>query len=367
MRIAIAPSYTTALAAFTRIAFRAPASFEGMRFDGNCCKFGRQSMSPRSGAVLYATSSSSTSASFFEPPAPPESNGLSIYSDILIPSPTSNAIERNNDEHAVMIVTGASRGIGREMVKRLLERTKGKVVACCRNSDDFEVSADEEVFKHRLYVMQLDLEKQDQIDALAEEIKSKFNRVDGLFNVAGLLGDGGKTTSGPERSLAAIERSWFEKTMAINVIGPVLLTQALSSMMRSKQRGRQRKTDDDGGLSHTVPHERPQTIVTNISARVGSISDNRLGGWYSYRISKAALNQATRTMAHELKRQGTLAVALHPGTTDTDLSQPFSKNVKKGSLFPVYFTVDQILDIVDALEDKHSGGLFDWAGKAIPF
>jgi NAD(P)-dependent dehydrogenase (short-subunit alcohol dehydrogenase family) len=84
-------------------------------------------------------------------------------------------------------------------------------------------------------------------------------------------------------------------------------------------------------------------------------------------MSKAALTQATRTMAHELKRQGTYAVAVHPGTTDTGLSKPFQRNVKPEKLFPVDFTVNQILDIVDHLDADHSGGLYDWAGKAIPF
>ena len=108
-------------------------------------------------------------------------------------------------------------------------------------------------------------------------------------------------------------------------------------------------------------------MVANLSARVGSISDNGLGGWYSYRMSKSALNQATRTMAHELKRQSTWCIALHPGTTDTDLSKPFQKNVQEGRLFPVDFTVSQLLDVIDSMGEENSGGLYDWAGKAIPF
>jgi len=116
-----------------------------------------------------------------------------------------------------------------------------------------------------------------------------------------------------------------------------------------------------------LPQGRSPTVIANLSARVGSISDNQLGGWYSYRISKAALNQATRTMGLELKRQGTWAVALHPGTTDTDLSKPFQKNVRKGRLFPVEFTVDQLLNVVESMGDQNTGGFYDWAGKALPF
>ena len=113
--------------------------------------------------------------------------------------------------------------------------------------------------------------------------------------------------------------------------------------------------------------QRPNSIIANLSARVGSISDNNLGGWYSYRMSKAALNQATRTMSNELKRQNVWCISLHPGTTDTDLSKPFQANVAKDRLFPVEFTVDHLLKVIESMDDTNSGGLYDWAGKAIPF
>jgi NAD(P)-dependent dehydrogenase (short-subunit alcohol dehydrogenase family) len=204
--------------------------------------------------------------------------------------------------------------------------------------------------RSRIHLVPLDLEKQETIEQAGESIRQEFDRVDVLFNVAGLLGDG-FTTPGPERSILKMDRDWIEKTMAINVIGPVMLSKELIPIMKTKG-------SKDG---------RPTSIIANISARVGSIADNEIGGWYSYRFSKAALNQATRTMAHELKRQGTWSVALHPGTTDTDLSLPFQKNVADGRLFPVEFTANQLLDVVDSMKDVHSGGLFDWAGKALPF
>lgn len=204
--------------------------------------------------------------------------------------------------------------------------------------------------KSRIHLVPLDLEKQETIEHAGQNIRKEFGRVDVLFNVAGLLGDG-STTPGPERSILKMDRDWIEKTMAVNVIGPVMFCKELIPIMKTKG-------SKDG---------RPPSIIANISARVGSIADNEIGGWYSYRFSKAALNQATRTMAHELKRQGTWSVALHPGTTDTDLSLPFQKNVAEGRLFPVEFTSNQLLDVVDSMKDGHSGGLFDWAGKALPF
>ena len=203
-------------------------------------------------------------------------------------------------------------------------------------------------------ILPLDLEDQDSIRNLSNIIQSSQNRVDILFNVAGILGDG-KTVPGPERSIRTIDRGWIMKSMNVNYVGPLMMSQALAPLMRSKN-----VKQKDGS-------PRPKSIICNISARVGSISDNELGGWYSYRSSKAALNQATRTMAHELKRQGTLALCLHPGTTATDLSLPFQSNVKDGRLFPVGFTVGRLIDVVECMKDEHSGGLYDWAGKALPF
>merc|ERR1719384_861551 len=107
-----------------------------------------------------------------------------------------------------------------------------------------------------------------------------------------------------------------------------------------------------------------------MSARVGSIADNEGGlGWHSYRMSKAALNMGTRTLAHELKRSGIWTIALYPGFTDTAMSLPFQRPgmKEKGLVFPVDFTVGRMLDVVESMDDKHSGGLFDWSGIALPF
>ena len=190
----------------------------------------------------------------------------------------------------------------------------------------------------RVKVLRLDVESQTSIEAAAAEIKNAYGRVDCLLNVAGVLGDGGDTDLGPERSLNKIDRGWMERTMSINTIGPVMVAQSLVPLMKRDRRGEGR------------------TVIASLSARVGSISDNELGGWYSYRISKAGLNMATRTMAHELKRYGILAVSLHPGTTDADLSRPFQKNVQESRLFPVDFTFRRFLNVVYSLDDTCTGG-----------
>ncbi|KAL7510693.1 hypothetical protein ACHAXN_007559 [Cyclotella atomus] len=313
-----------------------------------------------------------SSSSSFQAPEPPQSHGQPVFPDVVVQNNAglndSNAFIRNNDADAVFVVNGASRGIGLQFVKSLLQRAKGKIVACCRSpSTAHDLQIIVSGHPERVRILPLDLEQQSTIDDLGNTITKEYQRVDALFNVAGILGDG-ITTPGPERTLASIERDWLEKSLAVNVIGPVMLTKALSPLMRTTGRRTITVEGQDGDqIKIDLPQGRPQTIVANLSARVGSISDNRLGGWYSYRLSKSALNQATKTLGLELKRQGTWILALHPGTTDTDLSKPFQKNVQKERLFPVDFTVNSLLDVTESMGDEHSGGYFDWAGKAIPF
>ena len=106
-----------------------------------------------------------------------------------------------------------------------------------------------------------------------------------------------------------------------------------------------------------------------LSARVGSISDNRLGGWYGYRAAKAALNQFVRTAAIEAKRTHPRAVlaALHPGTVATGLSRPFRGGVPPERLFAPAVAAAQLLDVVAGLAEGDSGGFFAWDGSPIPF
>jgi len=106
-----------------------------------------------------------------------------------------------------------------------------------------------------------------------------------------------------------------------------------------------------------------------ISAKVGSIQDNRLGGWYSYRASKAALNMAIKTISLEwqYKVPNCCVAALHPGTTDTQLSAPFQANVAIKKLFSADQTAALLIDVIDNLNSKNSGRFWNWDGKEIPW
>uniref|UniRef100_A0A7S1BR16 Uncharacterized protein n=1 Tax=Corethron hystrix TaxID=216773 RepID=A0A7S1BR16_9STRA len=295
--------------------------------------------------------------STFVPPPPNAYHGAPVYDPVDLASPPSSSAgsARNADPDAVFVVVGASRGIGLEYVRALLSRTAGHIVACCRDpAGAEELGRVAEAADGRATVLPLDVAEQAQVERLANELRSGRERVDGLFNVAGILGDG---DAGPERNVSALDRTFLEKNMTVNVVGPMMVIRELAPLLKARK-GKK-----------LLPGRSAPSAVVNMSARVGSLADcNRAGlGWHSYRMSKAALNMGTRVLAHELKRQGTWTVALYPGMTDTDLSKPFQKGVKQEFIFPVEFTVGRMLDVVDRMEEKHSGGLYDWAGQALPF
>jgi NAD(P)-dependent dehydrogenase (short-subunit alcohol dehydrogenase family) len=112
-----------------------------------------------------------------------------------------------------------------------------------------------------------------------------------------------------------------------------------------------------------------RSVFAVLSARVGSITDNRLGGWHSYRASKAALNMLVRNFAIELTARNpqAIAIAIHPGTVDTSLSKPFQRSLPDGCLFQPDQSATQILSVIDKLSAADSGSLFAWNGEQIPF
>ena len=158
----------------------------------------------------------------------------------------------------------------------------------------------------------------------------------------GLLHD---ATHGPEKSYREFDPAWLEQVLRVNAIGPALVAKHLLPVMPKQGR----------------------TVFAVLSARIGSISDNRLGGWYGYRMAKAALNQLVRTLSIEEKRRNdrSIVVGLHPGTVDTGLSKPFQGNVRPGTLFTPDRAASQLLDVIDALTVTDSGRLFDFEGKEV--
>lgn len=160
----------------------------------------------------------------------------------------------------------------------------------------------------------------------------------------GLLHDGGLQ---PEKRLADLDPERLARTFAVNTIGPALLLKHFGP-----------KLPRDG-----------KSVIAVLTARVGSIADNRKGGWYGYRASKAAANQLVRTAAIELavRRPDCACVALHPGTVDTALSAPFQRGVPEGQLFTPDAAAARLLSVIDGLTGADTGRFFAWDGQEIPF
>jgi NAD(P)-dependent dehydrogenase (short-subunit alcohol dehydrogenase family) len=151
----------------------------------------------------------------------------------------------------------------------------------------------------------------------------------------------------PEKRLSQLTTANLVSSFALNAFGPILLAQALESCLPRDQ------------AFH----------FASLSARVGSIGDNGLGGWYSYRASKAAQNQLLRTLAIEWKRRLPMGCVslLHPGTTATGLSSPFQAGVAEGRLFSPARAANQLLDVLEGLSADQSGQFWAWDGSAIPW
>ena len=249
---------------------------------------------------------------------------------------------RTADRNAVMMVMGASRGIGFALVKKLLSSTKGRVFAACRDPTSAKDLRALESRETRLKVcpVGVDLRDMKSIEDITQYIGGETeNRLDMMINTVGILHQGDRT---PERALKHLDSEWLQQNLQVNTIGPIMLMKHLAPLLRTKGR-----------------KDRPISVAATLSARVGSISDNNLGGWYSYRISKAALNMGIRTCSLELARQGTRVLALHPGTVTTDLSAPFRGNVSKSKLLLPEESAEKLLHVIDTRGDeipKLSGG-----------
>lgn len=165
-----------------------------------------------------------------------------------------------------------------------------------------------------------------------------------IIVATGRLGAGGR---GPEKTMRALEPLALAEAFAVNATGPALVAKHLLPL---------------------TPRDRP-SLFAALSARVGSIGDNRSGGWYGYRASKAALNMIVRTLAIEHARTRPLGVcvALHPGTVDTALSAPFLVGLAPERLFTPARSAAALLGVMDRLGPTDTGGFFAWDGTPIPW
>ena len=246
-----------------------------------------------------------------------------------------------------VLIQGASRGIGLEFVRQLLaEPQVGRIFAACRSPQTATALTSLTAGEPRLRVLALDAADEDSIRAASAAVGATAPRLHLVINCAGVLHE---TASGvaPEKRLADVRPESLTASFAVNAFGPLLVAKHFEALLAHKERA----------------------VFASISARVGSIGDNRLGGWYTYRGAKAAQNMFTKTLSIEWarSRRNVICVALHPGTTDTDLSRPFQANVAPEKLFSSERTVRQLLTVIDALRPEDTGRFLGWDGAEIPW
>ena len=216
------------------------------------------------------------------------------------------------------LVVGASGGIGAALMEEL--ETRGFLVTGLSRSGNG-----------------LDITDVTSVGRVFGKLKGPF---DVVFVATGTLAGAGGT---PEKALAALDPMKMLEVYAVNAVGPALILAQVEKLL---------------------PKEAP-SFVAVLTARVGSIGDNRMGGWYSYRASKAAANQIVRSASLELnrKRKRSTVVALHPGTVET----PFTKEYKAHRMVPAYAAAKSLCDVVLGLTPDQSGKFFDYNGDVVPW
>jgi NAD(P)-dependent dehydrogenase (short-subunit alcohol dehydrogenase family) len=241
------------------------------------------------------------------------------------------------------LVVGANGGIGLAITRRLLrEHAVQRVYASYRRAESSAGLL--EIDDDRLHTFRADVTDPADLEGLADGIRANDDQPDLVINAAGILHECGLQ---PEKSLNQCWHDSLMRLFLINSVGPLMLAKAVIPLMARRRPGH----------------------FAVLSAMVGSIADNRLGGWYGYRASKAALNQFMRTLAIECRRSHPqlCITAIHPGTTDTSLSRPFQANVRPGKLYTASQSAARILKEVSAAQAEHSGHFINWDGKPLPW
>ncbi|MEM7405100.1 MAG: SDR family NAD(P)-dependent oxidoreductase [Pseudomonadota bacterium] len=261
-------------------------------------------------------------------------------------------VVRPRDAHAVVV--GATGGVGAAVVKALVAQRRystvwalGRTMTVPPEAEEASRAPADSDPECRVRRLRVDVTSESSIELAATQFGAELGRSGGylslLFNAAGVLHEGRNMR--PERRLADVDASSVQRSFAVNALGPLLVAKHFATYL--PRRGR--------------------SIVANVSARVGSIGDNRLGGWYAYRAAKAAQNMFTRNLAIELRRRAAdvICVALHPGTVDTRLSLPFQGNLPSGQMRSPDVAAAQLLQVLDALTSADNGSFKAWDGADI--
>lgn len=233
-------------------------------------------------------------------------------------------------------IIGASGGIGNAVVDLLSEQdTIEHILACGRSEISHSAT--------KVEYQTIDLTNEDTIEKAAKRA-AEIGPQDLVFVTTGFLHNG---DIHPEKAIRDLSIEGFEQNFAINAIGPAMVAKHFLPIMRKNER----------------------SVFACLSARVGSISDNGLGGWYAYRASKAALNMVLKNLSIEAARRykQMIILGLHPGTVDSALSKPFQGNVRDDKLFTPHYSAERLLDVIQNAKIEKSGDIIAWDGQRIEY
>ena len=233
-----------------------------------------------------------------------------------------------------IVLAGASGGIGAALLETLVRRLPDATIHATWHTNKPAVQYPSVVWSR------VDLSDEAAVFEFAETTAA----VTRVLNAAGVLHT---ESHQPEKSLRTFDPDFFLHNMRVNTLPTMLLAKHFN-----------------GRFVKDAP-----AVFATVSAKVGSIEDNGLGGWTSYRCSKAALNMALKNISIEWSRtaQNVAVVALHPGTTATALSAPFQSSVKPGKLFSAHKTANLLLDVIAGLAPEHTGKFLAYDGSEIPW
>ncbi|EAR57287.1 C factor cell-cell signaling protein [Photobacterium sp. SKA34] len=233
-----------------------------------------------------------------------------------------------------ILIIGGTGGIGSALINLLINQNTENTI-----HSTYHITQPE-LMHPQLTWYQVDVSKDSDVAELSETV----NQLDIVINAVGMLHSGDMM---PEKTITQFDSDFFNQNISTNVLPTLLIAKHLSPKLKSKT------------LNYFV----------TVSAKIGSIEDNNLGGWISYRSSKAALNMALKTISIEWKNKkfNTCVFAFHPGTTDTNLSKPFQRNVPEGNLQTPEKVAAALINLLQRLSLKDNGKFFSYDGTEIPW
>lgn len=249
-----------------------------------------------------------------------------------------------------VLLIGGTSGIGKALLDQMTEDNKvEQIFATYHQRQPVNQSADlkDSNLKNKVVWLAMDVTSEPSIKQAINQVSEHVDHIDWVINAVGLLHN---DSHQPEKAVRQLDPEFFINNMKVNALPSLLIAKHIKPLLKASQ-----------------PSETDPAIYATISARVGSISDNNLGGWYSYRMSKAALNMGMKTLSIEWSRslKNVCVAVLQPGTVDTPLSKPFQANVAKDKLFAPRQCAVNLLQVLNGLTAEDTGCFKDWAGKSI--